>query len=32
MLQKSSGDTDLIIVLGSACMVSLVGIFASIMY
>jgi len=32
MMQKSSGDTDLIIVLGSACMVSLVGVFASVMF
>ncbi len=32
MMQKSSGDTDLIIVIGAACMVSVVGVFASILF
>ncbi len=32
MTQKSSGDTDTIVVLGAACLVSIVGVFASILF
>ena len=32
MMQKSSGDTDAIVVLGACGLVSIVGVFASIMF
>jgi len=32
MTQKSSGDTDMIVVLGAAALVSVIGVFASIMF